>query len=125
MRSLKKSMANPFKYEYAVGISALNHNQKPEKVTNDIKKAIQEAFLAGLNFIVEFGPRGKRILSWNYAVCNKRELVDRYPYNPKQRSILASSTDEFWLTIKTNADEILLPMSEVGRFKKLDISKYL
>jgi hypothetical protein len=51
MRSLKKSLANPFTYEYGVGISALN--QKPEKVTNDIKKAIQEAFLAGLNFIVE------------------------------------------------------------------------
>ena len=123
MRRLNKSLANPFTYEYGVGISALN--QKPEKVTEDIKKAIQEAFLAGLNFIVEFGPRGKRILSWNYAVCNKRELVDRYPYNPRQRSVLASSNEEFWLAIKTNSDEILLPMSEVGRFKKIDISKYL
>ena len=123
MRKLNKSMANPFTYEYGVGISALN--QKPEKVTSDIKKAIQEAFLAGLNFIVEYGPRGKRILSWDYAVVNKRELVDKYPYNPKQRSILASSTDEFWLAIKTNSDDIIIPISEVGRFKRIDISKYL
>lgn len=120
---LKKSLATPFKYEYGVGVLALE--AKTEKKFYNLTDAIKEAFNKGLSFVIEFSPRGKRILAWESEVINKRELVDRYPYDGDKRTILASSSDEFWLALKTSKSEIIIPISEVGRFKKIDITKYV
>ena len=121
MKRGKKNFANS--HEYCVGVLALE--AKTEKTFYSLKEAIEEAFNKGLSFVVEFGPSGRRILAWESEVVKKQELIDKYPYDGDKRTILASSSDEFWLVLKTNVSEIIIPISEVEKFKKIDITHIL
>ena len=106
--------------KYGVGVMGLFSNHGEFTNIND---AITEAKSKNIDFIVEFLPDDeKKILSWNYAIEDKKSLERRYLFDADKRAILNSSNDEQWFVLgKGNDFETILPVSEVRHFERLEI----
>ena len=106
--------------KFGVGAMALFSNIVKFDNLND---AIAEAKKIGVDFVVEFpADGGKKILSWNCQVEHRALLEERYLFDGDKRTIMKASADMYWLVLNKGRDfEIILPLSEVECFEKIDV----
>ena len=89
---------------------------------NSLDEAVAYAKASEMDFVVEYSDQGKKILAWNYAFEGREALEERYLFDGDKRRILETSTDKQWLVLRKNRPyEIILPLSEVSNFERLDV----
>lgn len=108
---------------YGIGLMALLNDEDIFNETNSLEEAIMAAAERGFSYVIEYTARGKRILTWKYEVKERQELEQRYLADGDKRAILNASADKCWLVLYGRNDaEIILPLSKVRAFEKIEVS---
>ena len=107
---------------YGVGLRALLNDEDLCIGTTCMEEAIEAAVGRGFSFVIEYTARGKRILTWKYEVKERQELEQRYCDDGDKITILKASEDKCWLVLFFRNEEIILPLSKVRAFEKIEVS---